>query len=323
MKSALITGISGQDGIYMAELLLKKNYKVFGTTRNIDSSVLSIPQELVHKIQLFEWDLSSSEFIINLLDKYKFDEIYNFAAFTLGSKMYEFPIQMTEINGLGVTRILEAIRNTGLGTRFLQASSREIFGFPKHCPQSELTPISPRNPYGVSKLYSDFMVQIYREKYGIFCCSAILFNHESPYRGLDFVTRKITNQACKIKLGLASELLLGDLEATRDWGFAGDFVMGMWLMLQNTQPVDYVLATGVSHSVREFCDLTFQCLGLDYIEYVKEDDDFKRLTETVKIIGDPTKAFLDLNWSINTSFDKMIEQMVAHDLSLLKLHRIN
>ena len=263
MKKVLITGLTGQDGNYMSELLLSKGYCVVGGVRDSKASYLKLTPTLADKVQLFNWDMSSQADMTRLLADIKPVEIYNFAAYTSGSGMYDDPVSVCDVNGLAVLRILEAIREVNTNIRFCQASSREVFGEAMESPQTETTLRNPRSPYGSAKVFADSMVKIYRERYGMFACSAILFNHESPLRGLTFVTRKITYEAVRIKLGLSSQLTLGDLDARRDWGFSGDFVLAMWMMLQQTRADDYVISSGESHSVRDFCECAFEYLGLD------------------------------------------------------------
>jgi GDPmannose 4,6-dehydratase len=316
-KSALITGITGQDGSYLAELLHAKGYRVIGAVRDIARAMGHFPSALASRIELVEWNMLDETAMVDILVRYNPTELYNFAAFSSGAGMFEDPVMMCEINGLAVTRILESIRKTDKNIRFCQASSREVFGEAEEAPQAENTRRIPRTPYGSAKLYADSMVKIYREHYGMFACSAILFNHESPRRGLEFVTRKITSGAVKIKLGLASELRLGNLDALRDWGFAGDYVYAMWQMLQQRSPDDYVLATGVTHSVREFCECAFSYLGLDYRDYVKLDSVSYRPSETTIFIGNSEKAKKNLNWMPKMNFYEMVGMMVENDLQLL------
>lgn len=318
MKIALITGISGQDGSYLAELLLAKGYQVIGATRNIRKATEHLPSALKSKIELIEWNMLDQQAMENVLDRYSPSEFYNFAAYSSGSGMYDDPVGIGEINGLAVVRMLEAIRKTDPGIRFCQASSREIFGEATESPQAENTAVSPRSPYGAAKLYADTMIRIFRQHYGIFACSAILFNHESPRRGLEFVTRKITHGAAKIKLGLASELRLGNLDTRRDWGFAGDYVEAMWLMLQQPEAGDFVVATGETHTVREFCEQAFLSLDLDYLNYVHEDRDAFRPSEPVQLVGDIGKAMQILNWKPKIGFRELVGMMVDNDMQLIK-----
>jgi len=317
IETALITGITGQDGSYLAELLLTKGYRVVGATRDVRKASTSLVPGLLGKVELLEWDMRDQWKIADLLAHCRPQEIYNFAAYSFGSGMYDDPVGIGEVNGLAVARILEAIRETDASIRFCQASSREIFGAASESPQSEETPANPRSPYGAAKLYADSMVRIYRRHYGLFACSAILFNHESPRRGMGFVTRKIAHGAARIKLGLARELRLGNLEARRDWGFAGDYVRAMWLMLQQVQPDDYVLASGVTHSVRNFCEHAFRYMGLDYRDYVHEDTAAYRLSEPTLLVGNTSKVKKTLGWELGVSFRELVCMMVEADLQML------
>jgi GDPmannose 4,6-dehydratase len=317
IKTALITGITGQDGSYLAELLLVRGYKVVGTTRDARRASADLAAGLSGKVELLEWNMLDERQMAELLALCRPQELYNFAACSFGSGMYDDPAEIGEVNGLAVTRILEAIRKTDRGIRFCQASSREIFGAESESPQSEQTPANPRSPYGAAKLYADSMVRIYRRHYGLFSCSAILFNHESPRRGLDFVTRKIAHEAARIKLGLASQLRLGNLEARRDWGFAGDYVRGMWLMLQQPHVDDYVLASGETHSVRELCECAFGYLGLDYKNYVQEDAAAYRPSEPTLLVGNISKARHALGWEPTVGFRELVNMMVEAELQVL------
>ena len=313
-KVALITGVSGQDGSYLAELLLERDYRIIGTARNILEASVRLPKGLIGKVEFVEWDMLGYKKIVEILSFYRPNEIYNLAAFSSGTKMFEDPIGMTEVNGLAITRILEAVREVDLKIRFCQASSREVFGEPIESPQTELTLTNPRNPYGVAKCYADSMIRIYRERFGIFGCSAILFNHESPRRRLEFVTKKVTHEAAKIKLGLAHNLDLGNMEAYRDWGFAGDYVSAMWLMLQQDQADDYVVASGKAHSVRELCEYTFSYLGMDYRNYVRDDPKVFRPQEDLLSIGCSVKANNQLGWKPKIEFRELVHMMVDADL---------
>lgn len=321
MKKALITGITGQDGSYLAELLLARGYRVIGTTRNPQEAFKLFQPALQESVGLVAWDMLDQRLMIEILAEYRPQELYNFAAYSSGAGMYDDPIGVGEVNGMAVTRILEAIRAVDDKIRFCQASSREIFGEALETPQNEFTPTNPRSPYGAAKLYADAMIRVYRKHYSLYACSAVLFNHESPRRSTEFVTRKITYEAAKIKLGLAKELHLGNLDAQRDWGFAGDFVRAMWLMLQQDSADDYVLATGESHSVREFCGLAFRCLGLDYRDYVREVAASYRSAETALLIGDITKARTKLNWQPEIGFKELVQMMVSQDLQRLSCKR--
>jgi GDPmannose 4,6-dehydratase len=317
MPTALITGITGQDGTYLAELLYAKNYRVIGAVRDVQKAKQSLPIGLKNSIELIAWDMLDQHRMIEALSKYNPTEIYNFAAYSSGIGMYDDPAGIGEVNGLAVTHILEAIRVVDDEIRFCQASSREIFGEANESPQTESTTTNPRSPYGAAKLYADFMIRVYRQRYNLFACSAILFNHESPRRGLDFVTRKITHEAVKIKLGLASELHLGNLDAQRDWGFSGDYVRAMWLMLQQKHADDYVVATGIVHSVRELCEFSFSHLGLDYRDYVREDKSVYRPAESAVLVGCADKAKIKLSWEPELAFREMIHMMVDTDLQNL------
>jgi GDPmannose 4,6-dehydratase len=317
MKTALITGANGQDGLYMAGLLCGKGYRVIGAVRDVNNAEKILSVKLKNKIELIDWDMSDQHNMLEMLSLYRPDEIYNFAAYSSGSGMFEEPVAIAEVNGLAVTRMLEAIREVDPNIKFCQASSREIFGEAVSSPQDESSPVSPRSPYGAAKLYADCMIRIYRQHYGLFACSAILFNHESPRRGAEFVTRKITCGAAKIKLGLAKDLHLGNLDALRDWGFASDYVRAMWLMLQQTSADDYVIATGISHSVGDFCELAFGYLGLDYRDFVREDKSAYRPVESVPLIGCSDKAKEILGWKPKTELRELIQMMVDADMRSL------
>ena len=271
MKRALITGVNGQDGTYLAGLLMAKGYRVVGGVRDAKNSRGGMHSVLLDGVELIEFDMRTQASMADVISVWRPTEVYNCAGYSSGTGMFDDPVMVSEVNGLAVLRILEAIRTVDIKVRFCQASSREVFGEARLSPQDESTPTNPRSPYGAAKQYADSMIRIYRQRYGLFACSAILYNHESPRRGLGFVTRKITHAAASIKLGLANELHLGDLDSSRDWGFAGDFVRAMWLMLQHRAADDYVVATGEIHSVREFCECAFGYLGLDYRNYIRED----------------------------------------------------
>jgi GDPmannose 4,6-dehydratase len=314
MKKALVTGVSGQDGVYLREMLREKKYKIVGTTRQIDKIARPTPSVDDQSIEIVEWDLLSQGDIVEILRKHEPEEIYNLAAFTSGAGMYDDSVAVGEVNGLAVTRILEAIRKVDSRIRFCQASSREIFGDAEECPQSEQTPHNPRSPYGAAKLYADGMIRIYRDRYNIFACSAILYNHESPHRGAEFVTRKITRTAARIKLGLDSELQIGNLDAERDWGFAGDYVQAMWLMLQQPSADDFLIATGESHSVQQLCEIAFSRLGLDFKDYIRHVDTAFRPSEAVQLLGNAQKAKTILGWTPKTTFRDLIHMMVDEDL---------
>lgn len=314
---ALITGISGQDGSYLAEHLLARGYHVVGAVKKEGMGHTFLSKDLSDKIEWVKWDMLDQLQMQDVISHHHPTEIYNFAAFSSGVGMYDDPVGMGEINGLAVTRILEAIRKVDSSIRFCQASSREVFGEAVESPQTESTAVNPRSPYGAAKLYADNMIRIYRRQYGLFACSAILFNHESPRRGLQFVTRKITHEAARIKLGLSQDLKLGNLDAQRDWGFAGDYVRAMWLMLQHDQPDDYVVATGKAHSVREFCNLAFARLGLNYKDYVVESSSEYRPEEPALLVGDAGKARRQLGWQPEVSFEDLVNRMVDADMESL------
>jgi GDPmannose 4,6-dehydratase len=317
MKTALITGIAGQDGPYLAELLLSKGYCVIGATRNPGQAKERLSAALQDGVELIRWDMRDQSGMTEIFRQYRPQEIYNFAAYSSGAGMFDDSIDVGDINGLAVTRMLESIRAVDVNIRFCQASSREIFGEASETPQTESTRLNPRSPYGAAKLYADSMIRIYRQHYKLFACSAILFNHESPRRGLEFVTRKITHQVARIKLGLESKLCLGNLNAERDWGFAGDYVEAMWLMLQQKFPDDYILATGETRTVREFCELAFRHLDLDYRDYVQEDLSVLRPAERVQLVGSAVKARENLDWIPKTSFSELVRMMVDEDLHSL------
>jgi GDPmannose 4,6-dehydratase len=319
-RTVLITGIGGQDGSYLSELLLSKGYRVVGTVPDDNPANIDRIRHLLDRIEIVRDDLLDQDPIEKIFRDHRPDEVYNFAANSVLAASFHQPIQATMVLAMGVTRILEAIRKITPSARFFQASSSEIFGKPSEIPQSETTPFHPRNPYGVSKAYGHLMTVTYRENYGLFACSGILYNHESPRRSTDFVTRKITRAAAGIKLGLAKELRLGNLDARRDWGFAGDYVRAMWLMLQQPRPEDFVLATGETHSVRELCEEAFSHLGLDYRDYVVTEEESFRPPETAHLIGNPVKAHRVLGWERTVSFHDLIRMMVNADLEALRPH---
>lgn len=322
MKTAIITGISGQDGLYMAEFLLEKGYRVIGTSRDARGARQSIPKGLMDIIQLHEWDADSLSQLSKIIEIVNPNEIYNFAALSSGEKMYQDPAAIGLINGLAVSKILSTIQELNPQIRFCQASSSEMFGKVLHAPQTETTPFNPRSPYGAAKLYGHQMIDIYRERYGLFACSAILFNHESPRRGLNFVTRKITHTAAQIKLGLAKQLILGNLDMKRDWTYAGDAIKAMWLMLQTPEATDYIVASGTSRSVRHFCKAAFDRLNLNYEDYVSTSPEFFRPIDSVNLEGDPQKLKA-IGWSPSLSFEQLVEKMVDSDLALLTDSNIN
>lgn len=318
MPAALITGIGGQDGSYLSEFLLGKGYRVVGTVPDDDPANIDRARHLLDKIVVVRDDLLDQDRIEDIFRDHRPDEVYNFAANSVLAASFQQPILTTMVLAMGVTRILEAIRKITPTTRFFQASSSEIFGNPAEVPQSETTPFHPRNPYGVSKVYGHLMTVTYRENYGLYACSGILYNHESPRRSPEFVTRKITQAAAKIKHGLARELRLGNLDARRDWGYAGDYVRAMWLMLQRPQPDDYVLATGETHSVRELCEEAFSHLGLDYRQHVIREGESFRPPETAQLVGNPGKAHRVLGWERTMSFRELVRKMVDADFEALR-----
>ena len=313
MKKALITGITGQDGSYLAELLLAKGYKVFGLIRRSSTETLERIEHLKDKIELVHGDLLDEVSLMHTMENIQPDEIYNLAAQSFVHTSWNQPLLTGEFTALGVTRMLDAMRFICPKARFYQASSSEMFGAAKP-PQSENTVFHPRSPYAVAKVYGHYITLNYRESFGLYAVSGILFNHESPRRGKEFVTRKITDGVARIKLGLATELRMGNLDARRDWGFAGDYVKAMWLMLQQDQPDDYVIATGEAYSVRDFCEFAFAHAGLDYKKYVVTDPKFLRPAEVDYLMGDPTKAKTKLGWKPEVNLRKLVEMMVDADL---------
>lgn len=315
MPTALITGITGQDGSYLADLLLAKGYAVLGMVRRTSTVTFERLSHIQDDISLLQGDLHDQSSLIDILEQYQPDEVYNLAAQSFVPMSWKQPALTGEVTGLGVTRLLEAIRLVNPKIRFYQASSSEMFGKAREVPQRETTPFYPRTPYGVAKVYAHWITVNYREEYGIYAVSGILYNHESPRRGLEFVTRKITSGAARIKLGRSKELRLGNLDARRDWGFAGDSVRAMWLMLQQNMPEDFVIGTGTTHSVRDFCQAAFSYLGLDYKNYVVQDERFYRPPETAQLVSDPAKARRLLGWQPEVSFDALVHQMVDADLA--------
>ena len=313
-RRALITGITGQDGSYLAELLLEKGYQVFGMLRRTSTETSERIEHLRGRLELREGDLHDQASLMALLEEIRPDEVYNLAAQSFVPTSFHQPILTGEVTALGVTRLLEAVRRVNDKIRFYQASTSEMFGKVRASPQNELTPFYPRSPYGVAKVYGHHITVNYRESYGIFACSGILFNHESPRRGKLFVTRKISHGIAQIKAGLATELRLGNLDACRDWGFAGDYVEAMWLMLQQPKPDDYVVATGETHSVREFCQLAFARAGLDWEQRVIVDPALVRPADVDLLVGDASKARRVLGWRSKTSFRGLVEMMVDADL---------
>ncbi len=315
---ALITGITGQDGSYLADFLLEKGYEVFGMVRRSSTENFERINHLRDKITLVQADLMDQVSMIKIIDEIRPVEVYNLAAMSFVPTSWDQPVLTGEVTGLGVTRVLEAIKVVDRKIRFYQASSSEMFGKVVEVPQTERTPFYPRSPYGVAKVYGHWITVNYRESYDLFACSGILFNHESPRRGLEFVTRKVTHGVAKIKLGLASELRLGNLDSKRDWGYAEDYVKAMWLMLQQDKPDSYVISSEQAHSVRELVEAAFGCLDLDWEEHVKIDPRFVRPAEVDLLLGNSTKAHNQLDWYPNTSFEELITLMVNADLKLLK-----
>ncbi len=317
-KTALITGITGQDGSYLAELLLDQGYRVVGMTRRTSTEVHERIEHLGDRAEIVSGDLLDQSSMTTLITDIRPAEVYNLAAQSFVPTSWNQPVLTGEFTALGVTRVLEAIRQVDPTIRFYQASSSEMFGKVQQTPQREETPFYPRSPYGVAKVYGHWITVNYRESYDMYACSGILFNHESERRGKEFVTRKITDGAARIKLGLKDTLHLGNLDAQRDWGFAGDYVRAMWLMLQQDVADDYVVATGRTHTVREFCRLAFAALDLDYTEYVVADARFMRPAEVDLLIGDPSKAKRVLGWEPKTTFEQLVERMVQADLARLR-----
>jgi GDPmannose 4,6-dehydratase len=314
---ALITGVTGQDGSYLAELLMDKDYEVFGMTRRASTENIERIGHLINRVTLIQGDLLDPSSLDAALRSAEPTEVYNLAAQSFVPTSWNQPVLTAEFTALGVTRVLEAIRAVDPGIRFYQASSSEMFGKVREVPQNEMTPFHPRSPYGVAKVYGHHITVNYRESYGLFAVSGILFNHESARRGLEFVTRKISDGVARIKLGLADELRLGNLESKRDWGFAGDYVEAMWLMLQQDEPSDYVVATGEEHSVREFVEIAFEHAGLDWERHVVTDPAFLRPAEVDHLVGDASKARSALGWQPKVSFRELVEMMVDADLEHL------
>ena len=317
-RRALITGITGQDGSYLAEFLLGQGYDVIGMVRRTSTVNFERIKHFQDRVTLVTGDLADEVSLISILREHRPSEVYNLAAQSFVQTSWAQPVFTGDTTALGVTRMLDAVRIVDPEIRFYQASSSEMFGKAVEVPQTERTPFYPRSPYGVAKVYGHWITVNYRESYNMFACSGILFNHESPRRGLEFVTRKISHGVARIKLGLDEELRLGNLEARRDWGFAGDYVEAMWLMLQQDHPDDYVVATGETHSVREFCELAFGYVDLDYRDYVVQDERFMRPAEVDLLIGDSTRARKALGWRPKTNFQELVQMMVDADLQLLK-----
>lgn len=317
-KRALVTGITGQDGSYLAEFLLTQGYDVIGMIRRSSTVNFERIRHIQNDIQFVSGDLLDEASLIGILRDHRPHEVYNLAAQSFVQTSWTQPVFTGETTALSVTRVLNAIRIIDPDIRFYQASSSEMFGKVQEVPQTETTPFYPRSPYGVAKVYGHWITVNYRESYDLFACSGVLFNHESPRRGLEFVTRKITHGVARIKLGLDKELRLGDLDPQRDWGYAPDYVRAMWLMLQQNTPDDYVIATGKTHTVRRFCELAFGYVGLDYRDYVIQDERFKRPAEVDLLVGDASKAYEMLGWQPETSFEELVQVMVESDLKLLR-----
>ena len=316
-KRALITGLTGQDGSYLAELLLGKDYEVYGVMRRSSTDPTERIEHIAERLHLISGDMSDQASLIDALEESQPDEVYNLAAQSFVGDSWREAAYTGDVDALGVTRLLEAIRRTKRDARFYQASSSEMFGKVHEVPQKETTPFHPRSPYGVAKVYGYYITLNYRESFDMHASNGILFNHESPRRGIEFVTRKISDGVAKIKLGKANELRLGNLDSKRDWGFAGDYVEAMWLMLQQDDPGDYVIAMGETHTVREFCEIAFSHVGLDYEQYVKVDPRFVRPAEVDLLLGDPSKAKAELGWEPKVSFRGLVEMMVDSDMERL------
>ncbi|MBN1136867.1 MAG: GDP-mannose 4,6-dehydratase [Anaerolineae bacterium] len=318
MPTALITGITGQDGSYLAEFLLNKGYQVVGMVRRTSTVNFERIHHIQKRLTLVSGDLLDQASLMAALQEYRPQEVYNLAAQSFVPTSWRQPVFTGEVAALGVTRLLDAIRQVDPQIRFYQASSSEMFGRVREVPQRESTPFYPRSPYGVAKVYGHWITINYRESYGLFACSGILFNHESPRRGLEFVTRKVTDGVARIKLGLEREVRLGNLDARRDWGYAGDYVRAMWLMLQQDQPDDYVVGTGQTHSVREWCQAAFGHMGLDPADYIKVDRRFIRPADVDLLVSDPSKARTVLGWAPEVSFEELVATMVDADLARLQ-----
>jgi len=319
MKTALITGVTGQDGSYLAELLLKKDYEVYGIVRRSSSSNFERIKHIQDDLKLLQGDLLDQNSLIEAIEGSCPDEVYNLGAQSFVPTSWNQPVLTGEFTALGVTRILEAIRLVNKKIRFYQASSSEMFGKVAEVPQNEQTVFYPRSPYGVAKLYAHWITVNYRESYDLFCCSGILFNHESPRRGLEFVTKKVSNGVARIKMGLSNELRMGNLDAKRDWGFAGDFVEAMWLMVQQDEPEDYVISTDEAHSVKELVEVAFDHVGLNWKDYVVVDHKFVRPAEVDLLLGDSAKARNKLKWQPKVKFEELIRMMVDYDIERYKV----
>ena len=317
-KRALITGITGQDGSYLAEFLLSKGYEVYGMVRRTSTVRYERIQNIQHQLNLIQGDMGDLSSLITAISTVEPDEVYNLAAQSFVPTSWNQPVFTGDITGLGVTRLLEAVRTVNPGIRYYQASSSEMFGKVREVPQAETTPFYPRSPYGVAKVYGHWITVNYRESYDMFTCSGILFNHESPRRGMEFVTRKVTYHAAKIKLKMANEIRIGNLDSKRDWGYAGDYVRAMWLMLQQDQPDDFVIATGETHSVERLLEVAFGHVGLNWRDYAVQDEAFMRPAEVDLLVGDPAKAKRLLGWQPDVSFEELIGMMVEADLKKLR-----
>jgi GDPmannose 4,6-dehydratase len=318
LPTALITGITGQDGSYLAEFLLSKGYRVVGMVRRSSTVTFERIQHIQNEIEIAQGDLHDQSSLVAALEQYQPDEIYNLAAQSFVASSWGQAVLTGEVTALGVTRLLEAIRAVNPKVRYYQASSSEMFGKATETPQRETTSFYPRSPYGVAKVYGHWITVNYRESYGLYSVSGILFNHESPRRGAEFVTRKIAIGAARIKMGLSNELHLGNLEARRDWGFAGEYVQAMWKMLQQDTPEDFVIGTGETHSVREFADTAFKYMGLNYEDYIVQDPRFLRPSEVDALISDPTKARQKLGWEPKVKFEELVEMMAEAELQRIK-----
>ncbi|MFL7893365.1 MAG: GDP-mannose 4,6-dehydratase [Anaerolineales bacterium] len=319
MPVALITGVTGQDGSYLAEFLLAQGYDVIGMVRRSSTVTFQRIQHIQDSITIIQGDLHDQSSLVDLIERYQPDEVYNLAAQSFVPTSWNQPVLTGEVTALGVTRMLEAIRLVNPETRFYQASSSEMFGKVREVPQKETTPFYPRSPYGVAKVYAHWITVNYRESYDLFAVSGILFNHESPRRGLEFVTRKISYGVARIKLGLTQELRLGNLDSRRDWGYTGDYVEAMWMMLQRGEPEDFVIGTGRTHSVRELCELAFDHVGLNYEDFVLQDPRFYRPAEVDSLVADPAKAASELQWQPKMKFKELVSLMVDADLKRLSL----
>ena len=317
MKTALITGITGQDGSYLAEFLIDKGYRVIGMVRRTSTVDYERISHIQDQIEFVHGDLLDQGSLYEIMDSYQPDEIYNLGGQSNVEQSWSQAVLTADSTALGVTRLLDCIRQVSPRARFYQASTSEIFGEPDESPQNEKSRLNPRNPYGVAKVYGHLIVGNYRQRFGLFAVSGILYNHESPRRGLDFVTRKVAYTVAKIKLGKAQDLHVGNLDTQRDWGFAGDYVRAMWLMLQQDQPGDYVIGTGFAHTVRDLCNVAFEAVGLDYRDYIVEDRTFYRPAEKFPLVADPSFANQTLGWEAEVAFDELIQMMVEADLKSL------